>query len=254
MNLLTVADGFGDSVAFPAWYPNYIKWPEIIKLMTKGVNLMNLSRYGAGNEYIVNCIQQNVNFCDTALIQWAMPNRLDLLLAHNEPELSSWHAEIESDITYNNNIRQVGDNKFWLSSASKNRSVKEYHSKFISTKQHQIRSQIFINYVILLLESKNINYKFMLTSSSHYLNKAVTLDPWLWHAPWKGMCEFRHISKYAELELGLIQPIPLVSFDFIKKYIMPVVDLPWRSDREIDAVEAMLYRKYQEAIKNKPHD
>jgi hypothetical protein len=252
MNLLTVADGFGDNIVGPAWYPNYIKWPEIIKLMTKGVNLLNLSRYGAGNEYIVNCIQQNVNFCNSALIQWAVPNRLDLLLAHNEPHLSTWYADIDCDSVYNNNVLEISGDKFWLSSGTNNSSVKEYHSKFISIKQHQIRSQIYINYVILLLERKNIHYKFMLTSNSQYLDKDVNLDPWLWHSPWEGMCEFRHVSKYANLELGLDQPIPLVAFDFIKTYIMPNFNLPWRSNREIDAVESMLYRKYQEAIKNKP--
>jgi hypothetical protein len=220
--------------------------------MTKDVDLLNLSRYGAGNEYIVNCIQKNVNFCNMALIQWAVPNRLDLLLAHKKPHNSFWHDEIAGDSVYNNNVLEIDDNKFWLSSGSNNPSVREYHSKFISIKQHQIRSQLYINYVILLLESKNVHYKFMLTSSSQYLNKDVKLDPWLWHSPWEGMCEFRHVSKYADLDLGLHQPIPLIAFDFIKKYIMPVVDLPWRNIREIDAVETMLYRKYQEAIKNKP--
>jgi len=33
---------------------------------------------------------------------------------------------------------------------------------------------------------------------------------------------------------------------------MPSIDLQWRSSREIDAVENMLYRHYQEAVKNKP--
>ena len=60
INLLTLADGFGDSIACPSWYPEYTKWPEIIKLMTKGVNLINLSRYGAGNEYITHCLKENI--------------------------------------------------------------------------------------------------------------------------------------------------------------------------------------------------
>ena len=70
------------------------------------------------------------------------------------------------------------------------------------------------------------------------------------------MEEFRKQSKYVELELelGLVQPIPLVQFDFIRQFIQPRFDLPWRSERDINAVEAMLYRKYQESIKNKPHD
>jgi hypothetical protein len=82
-----------------------------------------------------------------------------------------------------------------------------------------------------------------------YLKDKIKNNNWLWHAPWQGMSDFISKSKYSELDLGLVQPIPLVAFDFIKNYIMPTVNLPWRSNREIDAVESMLYRKYQEATK-----
>ena len=54
MKLLTLADGYGDSIAVPAWYPKFWKWPKIIKLMTKGVDVVDHSRYGAGNEFMVN--------------------------------------------------------------------------------------------------------------------------------------------------------------------------------------------------------
>ena len=43
LRLLTIADGFGDSRAVPAWYPDYIKWPEIIRWMTRDIELCNLS-------------------------------------------------------------------------------------------------------------------------------------------------------------------------------------------------------------------
>ena len=59
MKLLTLADGYGDSIAVPAWYTKYWKWPEIIKLMTRHLELVNLSRYGAGNEFIVNQLKNN---------------------------------------------------------------------------------------------------------------------------------------------------------------------------------------------------
>ena len=41
------------------------------------------------------------------------------------------------------------------------------------------------------------------------------------------------------------------SNEVIKQYIMPNINLPWRGNRDIDAVENMLYRHYQEAIKNR---
>ena len=66
------------------------------------------------------------------------------------------------------------------------------------------------------------------------------------------MCEFRFESIYADLDLGLTQPIPLIHFDFIKQFIQPKFNLPWRNDRDIQAVENMLFKSYKESIKNKP--
>ena len=253
MNLLTIADGFGDSIAVPSWYPDYIKWPEIIKLMTRGVMLHNLSRYGAGNEYIIQCLRQNLVNSDVVLIQWAIPNRLDLVLSHNPQYNEFWNQQIKDDPVYNNNVVELGDKRVWITSASTAPGVQEYHKKFISSQQHQLRSQLYIDYATLLLKDKK--HGFLLTTNSEYLNSTVTdQSNWHWHEQFHGMCEFRHQSKYAELELGLVQPTPLVQFDFIRQFIQPRIDLPWRSERDINAVEAMLYRKYQESIKNKPHD
>lgn len=246
MRLLTIADGYGDSDAVPLWYPKYQKWPEIIKLMTKGVCLNNCSRYGAGNEFIVNQLKQNIDSADVVIIQWAQPDRLDLVLAHHNLEF--WQDVIASDQVYNNNVVNCGGNKFWISSGSRTAAVREYHQKYISFKQHQMRSQIFVEYAKMLLEQHDLDYRFMLVSNSNYLD--ITAN-WICHEPFKGMHEFKSKSKYSDLELGLVQPTPLVAFDFIKQYIMSSVDLPWRNNREINAVENMLHRHYQEALKNR---
>jgi hypothetical protein len=251
VNLLTIADGFGDSVAVPNWYPNYIKWPEIIRLMTKGVTLTNLSRYGAGNEYIVQCLRNNLVNQHAVLIQWAIPSRLDLTLSHTPEYTEFWKTQIASDPVYHNNIVQVGQDQMWISSASTLSSVREYHEKFIGLKQHQIRSQIYIDYATLLLQ--NVPHGFLLTSNNKYLEKTIKNETnWYWHERFCGMCEFRTHSKYANLDLKITQPIPLIQFDFIKQFIQPRFKLPWRSEIELQAVESMLYRKYKEAIKNRP--
>jgi hypothetical protein len=251
MNLLTIADGFGDSVAVPHWYPDYIKWPEIIKLMTRGVTLQNLSRYGAGNEYIIQCLRQNLVKSDAVLIQWASPNRLDLVLSHNPHYQEFWNQQIKDDRVYNNNVVQIGEIPIWITSASTSIGVREYHEKFISRQQHQLRSQLYIDYATLLLKDKK--HGFLLTKNSEYLNSTVMdQSNWHWHEQFHGMCEFRRVSKYADLDLEITQPIPLIQFDFIRQFIQPKFDLPWRSERDIQAVEAMLYRKYKESIKNKP--
>jgi hypothetical protein len=245
VRLLTLSDGYGDSVAVPAWYPKYWKWPEIIKLMTKGVSLNNCSKYGAGNEFIVNQLKNNIESADIVIVQWAQPNRLDLILDHSDSKF--WNDVIASDQVYCNNIVECGNNKFWISSASQTDAVQKYHQQYISVKQHQLRSQMFVEYAKLLLEQRNIDYRFMLVDDSEYIG--ITAN-WICHKPFKGMSGFK--SKYSNLDLGIVQPTPLVAFDFIKQYIMPNIDLHWRSNREIDAVENMLYQHYQEAVKNKP--
>lgn len=246
MKLLTLSDGYGDSNATPAWYSKYWKWPEIIRLMTKEVELVNLSRYGAGNEFIVNQLKNNIDWPDMVIIQWAQPHRLDLVLAHKDTEF--WNNVIASDPVYNNNVVNCGNDKFWISSGSKTEAVRHYHEQYITMKQHQLRSRIYVEYAKLLLEQKEIDYRFMLVDNSEYLDIDAN---WICHKPFKGMSEFKYTSKYHHLELGIVQPTPLVAFDFIKQHIMPNVDLPWRSDRDIDAVENILHRHYQEAIKNR---
>ena len=253
IKLLTIADGFGDSQAYPLWYPSYIKWPEIIQLMTKGVALTNLSRYGAGNEYIANCITAHSAAHDVIIAQWAMPDRLDLVLAHTSNYQKFWSDTIKQDLVYYDNVVDLKDTKFWITSASTADPIQEYHKKYITVKQHQMRSQILIDYAKLLLEYQGKSYKFLLTINSEYLDTSITgKDCWAWHDILKGMHDFRYQSQFANLDLGITQPIPLIAFDFIKQFLMPVLELPWRGATELAAVESMLYRKYKEAIKNKP--
>jgi hypothetical protein len=249
IKLLTLSDGFGDINAVPPWYPKYLKWPEIIRLMTKHTEIINFSRYGAGNEYLTNQLRLNVDQADVVLIQWAQPNRLDLVLSHQDN--SYWPDTMADDPIYNNNIVTCGNDRVWLSSGSTVTPIKDYHARYISDRQHQMRSQIYIDYAKLLLEKQGKTYGFMLVEDADYISSDAN---WIWHKPWKGMTSFRHCSQYCNLELGITQPIPLVVFDFIKQFIMPTVDLSWRNTQEIDAVENMLYRHYQESIKNKPDD
>ena len=250
MNLLTLADGFGDSNAVPDWYPKYYKWPRIIELMTRHLKVNNFSRYGAGNEYLVNVLKQHIRSADAVLLQWAVPDRFDLVLGASS---SGWQEIISSDPVYHSNVVKLKNHDFWLSSGSKVSKIQEYHKTYISMSQHQLRSQLFVDYAKLLLNQHQVNYRFMLTWDSLYLENNVADNiNWSWHQPFKGMHDFRNYSEFGELDLGITQPIPLIHYDFIKKFIMPYLDLPWRSDRELAAVESMLYKHYRESIPNKP--
>lgn len=250
MKLLTIADGFGDSGAHPSWYPDYYKWPELIELMTRNVELTNLSRYGAGNEYIINSLRQGMKIKpDRVIVQWAMPNRLDLLLAHTGESQEFWADAVKNDAVYSDNVV----NDYWITSASKNPAVREYHRRYISLEQHRRRTQLYIEHASMLLElTHTAQHRFMLTADSDYLDTFD--DEWIWHERKKGMDSFRTLSQYADLDFGYTQPIPLIQFDYIQQYIMPKISLPWRGPTELKAVESMLHRKYKEAIINKPND
>lgn len=249
MNLVCISDGFGDSRACPDWYPDFIKWPTLIGLMSQGVNVVNLSRYGAGNEYIANCLLDYVknNPVDYVLAQWTIPNRLDLMLAHEPAELEYWRQVRVQDSVYRNNTVTLNSQDWWLTSGSQ--AADDYHKKYISLQQHQSRSQMLIDYVRLWLNERGTSAEFMLSLCQEY---QLDTQQWIWHRAWQGMHEFRFSSKYAELDLGLTQPMSLIQFDFIKQFIMPRLNLNWRSEQELSAVEAMLYRKYKVAKENKP--
>ena len=76
---------------------------------------------------------------------------------------------------------------------------------------------------------------------------------WYCHTPQCGMDSFRNISKFADLDakFNLTQPVSLVQFDFVTQFIVPNFNFPWRSKKEIDAVENMLFRKSKQALENK---
>lgn len=246
MKLLTISDGFGDSGAVPNWHGKFWKWPKIIEMMTKGLTVINCSRYGAGNEFIVANLREYIDQADKVIIQWVRTNRLDLILSNSNSKF--WDDVIASDPMYKDNVVACGANNFWLSSGSTAQAVQKYHQQYASVEQHQLRSQIYVEYAKLLLESQGIDYRFMLTDNSEYLNVNAK---WICHEPMKGMHEFRKISKYRDVDLGFVQPTPLIAFDFIKQYVMPSIDLQWRNSRDIDAVENILHKHYKEALANK---
>ena len=254
IKLLTIADGFGDSGATPPWYRNFTKWPELIQRMTKNVKLTNLSRYGAGNEYMVECLRANIDSADIVLFQWTHPYRLDLLLGHGDEAQAFWEGEIKKDAVYNNNVLSINNDRYWISSASKNQYIQDYHNRYISRLQHQRRTELQIEYAAMLLEKKNKAFKFLLTYPLPFLRSMdIDKDNWIWHEEYKSMEDFRSVSKYAHLDLkSYVQPIPLIQFDFIRQHIMPRLDLEWNSAKELDDLETFLYNSHTEAMKNQP--
>jgi len=245
LKILTLADGFGDSQACPPWYPEFHKWPALLKLMCKNITVIDKSRYGAGNEYIITQLRHNYRSADIVLVQWAMPNRLDLMLSHSPDIHAAWHQIRTDDPIYANNVETINDTAWWLTSSSTQSWIQEYHERYITEHQHQARSIMWVE----LAENLLVNqcHGFMLSSQSDYLQQAqVNAESWIWHRPWQGLHEWRYHSEYRDLDLGYIQPIPLIHFDFIQKFVKPRFALDWRSDHELKTVESFLLKKYNQ--------
>lgn len=251
IKLLTISDGFGDSKAVPSWYQNCLRWPELIGLMTNGVDVLNYSRYGAGNEYIIEVLKHHHQNADAVLVQWAGPQRLDLLLDHKDGYQDYWEKQIATDSKYSNNMIQINDDRYWLSSSSDLPDVIEYHNKYITLKQQKNRSRTYIEYASLLLKDKL--HGFMLTFSSEYIKDSINdQSRWFWHEPFKGMSNFRSLEKYKRFSMGLLQPTPLIAYDFIIQYIKPNFDIPWKDDKELANIKEMLYNQFLDAEEKQP--
>jgi hypothetical protein len=250
--ILIIGDGFADPAAAHLWYQDFYKWPTLINLMAKNIAITNMARYGAGNEYMSYCLQSQYQHYDLVLIQWSKAERLDLVLDHTQEHLTFWQQTIAQDPVYQHNVVDLEGKKIWISSASKNQTVVEYHQKYITPTQHQMRSQLLVEHAMLMLEANNIDYRFMLTYDAPYLSNINAR--WMCHKPLRGQHSFRSVSKHSQADIDYVQPIPLVSFDYIRKVIQPNLDLDWRSDCDLDALEVMLLKKHQLAMKQKPND
>ena len=224
-------------------------------------NLIKRSLKFEGKFFSSNRLKKETNYFD---YPWKILNnfkikREDLLANFKGTEedkaalRSAYNTQeqIALDPVYSENIVEINNDQYWLSSASTNPAVAQYHST-IALRQHQIRSQNYVDYAHRLLQ--DTPYRFMLCEDSLYLRETdVSPNSWCWHDEYLGMTSFKKISRYykEDAKADVIQPISLVQFDFIRKYVQPCVDFPWRNEREILAVENMLYKKYHDAIINK---
>jgi hypothetical protein len=212
--ILTISDGNGVDTDFK-------KWPMLLKLLTlKTHNVLNYSVIGASNEMIFMQLSEAVknNKLNFAVVQWTIPQRIDLVAD------SFWEDQARIDPVYHFNLINNNNKKWWVTSASTNIHIKEYHNKYIKDWQAVQRSQTYMIAAAELLKFYNIDFTFSLCYAFNFIDPQIDIlnsYNWAWHAPNQGISEFRHTSKYLTYDYQKPQPHPLIGLEWIEQVLKP---------------------------------
>ena len=205
--IYTFGDGYASSHIWP-------EWPVILEALLPDYSFEHYGAVGAGNEFILDGVIQS-HCKDPAayfLVQWAQPQRFDKLI-----EDSTWDDIIDSDPTYHFNRVQLAENQWWISSASQQPSVVNYHKHYIQSKQSRLR---MLNYVYLagnLLKNKSLFFstndlKFT-KDEFKYVNDIIWIQ--------QDMFNFAKQERFVNVRQNEVQPSPIVHLAYIKEYLLP---------------------------------
>jgi hypothetical protein len=217
LKLLTISDGNGVDNDFKKWC-FYLKL-----LLSKTHTTLNQSVTGASNEMIFMQLAQAIQQgqIDQAIVQWTIPQRLDVVID------DFWSEQAQNDPDFSFNLVESNDYKWWVSSASKNEYIKQYHDVYIKYWQAHQRSQSYIIAAAELCKSNNIEFVFSLCYGFEFLaplEKTLRSYPWAWHSTNQGISEFRNQSKYIKYDQGLPQPHSLIQLEWIDQVLRPHCD------------------------------
>lgn len=229
--IYTFGDGFATGHIWP-------EWPQILQAIAPEYRVVNTSLLGAGNEFIFsNCLEyyrKDPN--STFIVQWAMPNRFDKLLQD-----TSWDQVIKTDPNYYDNTDYFNNHEWWSSSASENKLIKDYHDIYIQQEQANLRS---FNYIWTLGSIIN-NHCFFGTYDFNYLTDEQKTQcknfNWAWFMPWFGQERYAISQEFVTLRNQTsIQPHPIVHFKWLKKFVLPKLNLQIDQKR-LDILAQELY-------------
>jgi hypothetical protein len=206
--LLAVSDGNGVDNDFK-------KWPTLLQLMSMDSLLVkNKSVVGASNEMILLQIAESINEIDCAIIQWTVPLRLDVVIDE------FWQEQADIDKVYDFNIISSNKQQWWVTSASDNPYIKEYHNRYIKDWHATQRSQSYMLAAAELLKNKNIPFIFTLAYNFNFdgaLADAVKTLPWVY----QDLDSFRFTSEFKGLDQGLAQPHSAIQLEWLHTVVKP---------------------------------
>lgn len=189
---------FGDGYAHGHIWP---EWPQILQALLPDYQVNTYTGIGAGNEFLTNLLidlGDQINN-QTVIFQWAQPGRFDKLI-----EDQQWLARAKNDPVYHFNLYESAGNTWWLSSASNDEKIKEYHNFFVQQTQERVR---LANQQILVesyLKMHSCNYLFVSTNKQELF------------------CSMHPEKKHRGIE---VQPAPLLHFYYIKEVLAPKLNL-----------------------------
>jgi hypothetical protein len=180
---------FGDGFAANHIWP---EWPAIIEVLYPLVK--NFGAIGAGNEFITTEIIEAHKKTPDAfyLVQWAAHNRFDKLV-----EDKSWNEVIQNDAAYHFNVVNSNNKTWWLSSASTNADIKQYHRYYIQTDQSKLRTENYKYLVNRLLKNQSIFFS------------TIELD------------QFSKQDRFRHVRQNTVQPSPIVHMAYVEEVILP---------------------------------
>ena len=187
----------GDGYAHGHIWP---EWPQILRVLLPQHEIITGTGVGAGNEFLID---QLLNFdCEnqSVIFQWAYANRFDKLIQDE-----AWYTLAKNDPVYHFNFVPTASGTWWLSSASENKKIQEYHDFFVQNQQAKLRlknQQILVeNY----LQNKRCHYWITSTQDQ------------------ESFCQNHANSSFRGKE---VQPQPIMHFYFVVECIKPALNLP----------------------------
>jgi hypothetical protein len=196
---------FGDGFATGHLWP---EWPQILQALVPDYSVNNTcSAIGAGAEYLVTGLVDLVPELANNLVifQWPMAARFDKLI-----EDKHWFHVGKTDPVYHFNFHKRPYGIWWISSASQQPQVREYHENFVQSEQHKIRLQNYQTLVRNTLENLNCGYCFTSTHEHQY---------------------YSTLNRFAEIRQQEVQPSPVVHYYFLIEKILPQINIVYDSAR-----------------------
>jgi hypothetical protein len=210
-NIFTFGDGYAANHIWP-------EWPAIVQALYPELSHKNFGEVGAGDEFITTAVVETHQKNPDAfyIVQWGIPQRFDKLLQDN-----SWDDIIDNDPSYHFNRVTLYEKTWWLSSASRQPPLDQYHLTYIQTQQAQTRSQNFQYLVEKLL--KNQSLFFDLTQMRLYAES----------------------PRFKTVRQDQIQPSPIVHMCWVEDKILPKMPYQPKKDRLTELKNRINHHNWQ---------
>jgi hypothetical protein len=204
---------FGDGFAANHIWP---EWPAIVSSLYPASKVENFGAIGAGNEFIASAvIAAHIKHPDAFfLVQWAMPNRFDKLIQDQ-----TWDQIINTDSVYHFNRVELLNQTWWLSSASQQPEIQQYHKFYVQYAQSCLRTFNLIYLIGKLLVNNAIFFSTYKLPFDNQQKMSLNSVPWIDI----DMSSFSNLEKFKSIRGTEIQPSPEIHFNFLKEHVLPLM-------------------------------